>query len=166
MHIGQFRRYPRTQSFGEIPLFSGCSKNELRNIASLTTELCVPTGRILTVTGDPGAEFFVIKSGTATVWRRGVILDTLGPGSFFGELSLFDHGVRTATVMANTDMRLLVMSQKEFRSSHFMIPAVLQGMLSEIGARLSRADEAWVAHTGYLGVQNSAQRSAFKGGDT
>ena len=147
MRFGHFGRYPRTQSFGEIPLFSGCSTNELRKIAVLTTELCVPAGRILTVTGDLGAEFFVIKSGTATVWRGGVILDTLGPGSFFGELSLFDHGVRSATVVANTDMRLLVMSQKEFRSSQFMIPAVMQGMLSEIGARLCRADEAWVART-------------------
>ena len=146
MRISQLGRYPRTESFGEIPLFSGCTKSELRNIAVLTTELCVPAGRILTVTGDLGAEFFVIKSGTATVWRGGVVLDILGPGSFFGELSLFDHRLRTATVVANTDMRLLVMSQKEFTSSHFMIPAVMQRMLNEISARLCRADEAWVAH--------------------
>src|ERR1700674_3161396 len=103
MRISQLGRYPRTESFGEIPLFSGCTKSELRNIAVLTTELCVPAGRILTVTGDLGAEFFVIKSGTATVWRGGVVLDILGPGSFFGELSLFDHRLRTATVVANTD---------------------------------------------------------------
>ena len=128
------------QSLREVSLLATCSEKELTRIASLATDFHVEAGRVLTVVDEPGAEFFIIIHGVATVWRGHVRLDTLGPGSFFGELSLFDRGVRSATVVAETDMRLLVLSRKEFLSPHFLQPSVMERMLSEIGRRLRRAD--------------------------
>ena len=59
-------------------------------------------------------------------WRVGVLLDVLQPGSLFGEMSLLDHEKRTAYVIAETDMRLLVMSRREFRSPRFLVCPVVE----------------------------------------
>jgi CRP/FNR family transcriptional regulator, cyclic AMP receptor protein len=139
----RFVNSPRARSLKNVPIFSRCTDRELRRIASLTTNLRVEAGSVLTVASEPGTEFFVIIQGTATVWREGVELDVVGPGSFFGEVALLNRGVRTATVVSNTDMELLVASLKEFRSSHFLVPPVMELMLAEMSERLRRADEGW-----------------------
>jgi CRP-like cAMP-binding protein len=142
----RLRRNARGELLHRVPLFAACGGKEIQRIAGLTTEIHVEAGRVLTLVDEPGAEFFVIMSGTATVWRGEVQLDTLGPGSFFGELSLFDRDVRTATVVADTEMRLLVLSRKEFFSSNFLVPSVMERMLAEIGRRLRRADRGWATN--------------------
>jgi CRP-like cAMP-binding protein len=70
-----------------------------------------------------------------------VVLATLSPTDFFGELALLDGGVRTATVVAETDLRLLVLSRGEFKELCHSYPSVAQKMLAGIGARLRKADE-------------------------
>ncbi len=139
----RFVNSPRVRSLKNVPIFSRCTGRELRRIASLTTNLRVEAGRVLTIASKPGTEFFVIIKGTATVWREGIELDVVGPGSFFGEVALLNDGVRTATVVSNTDMELLVASFKEFRSSHFLVPPVMELMLAVMSERLRRADEGW-----------------------
>jgi CRP/FNR family transcriptional regulator, cyclic AMP receptor protein len=126
-----------------LDLFSHCSAKELRRIEMLMTETRVRAGGVLTSFAEPGAEFFVVIQGTATVWREGTRLETIGPGGFFGEHSLLVHGARTATVIADTDMNLFVLSPQEFRSPHFLIPHVMERMLEEMSERLRRADERW-----------------------
>ncbi len=140
------RMYDRTRisAIREIPLFSSCSAREARRIASMASEVNVESGRVLTVAGQPGEEFFVVMNGTATVWRQGIRLGQVGPGSFFGELALLDRGDRTATVVADTDMRLLVLTAREFKGPHFFIPPVTKAMLIAVGERLRQADESWM----------------------
>ena len=135
------RKGQRVELLRGVELFSGCSKTELERIASLTTDHHVKAGQVLTQTGEPGLEFFVIVEGGATATRKGVQIATLGPGSFFGELALLDGGARTATVVADTDMKLLVLSRREFQSLHHAAPPVAGKMLVELGARLRRADD-------------------------
>lgn len=124
-----------------VALFSGCSKAELEGIASLTTEHSVPPGQIITERDEPGSEFFVIVDGTATATSEGNRLAELGPGSFFGELALLDGGARTATVVSDSDMKLLVLSHREFMSLQHVAPPVANKMVVELGSRLRRADE-------------------------
>ncbi len=124
-----------------IPLFSMCSPKELARIEQLTTLVEVSVGTVLAHKGAPGNQFFVISSGVASVWHDGIQLDELGPGSFFGEVSLLDRGPRTATVIADTDMVLLVMSCREFTSMHFRNSAVQEQLLGELSRRLRRADQ-------------------------
>jgi CRP/FNR family transcriptional regulator, cyclic AMP receptor protein len=131
----------------DLALFSECSTKELCRMELLMTEAKVPAGRVLTSCTERGAEFFIVVSGTASVWREGVRLDVVGPGGFFGELALFDHGVRTASVIADTDMELFVLSAQEFRSQHFLIAPVMQGMLKVFSERLRRADEGWTGES-------------------
>ncbi len=126
-----------------LHLFARCSTKDLRRIETLMTETRVHAGRVLTSYAEPGAEFFVVIDGSATVWREGMQLETVGPGGFFGEQSLLVHGARTATVIAETDMELFVLSKQEFRSPHFLIPPVMERMLEVLSERLRRADERW-----------------------
>jgi CRP/FNR family transcriptional regulator, cyclic AMP receptor protein len=123
-----------------VRLFSSCTKDELRKIASLMEQLEVGQTRILSEQGKVGAEFFVIVEGVATATRNGMQLAVLRPGDFFGELALLDGGPRTATVVADTDMHLLVFSRRDFSRLHSLAPTVAYKMLAELGARLRRAD--------------------------
>src|SRR6478672_10252365 len=81
-----------------VPLFSSCSQKELEKIARASNEITVEAGRILVDQGDAGREAFVVIDGEATVKRNQRKIATLGPGDAIGELSLLDHGPRTATV--------------------------------------------------------------------
>lgn len=107
------------------------------------TEPLVHAGRVLTSYAEPGGEFFVVIEGTATVWRTGMRLETIGPGGFFGAQSLLVHGARTATVIAETDMELFVLSQQEFRSPHLLIPPIMERMVEVLSERLRRTHERW-----------------------
>jgi len=123
-----------------VSLFSSCSNAELNRIGSLMTMLEMPKGSVLVEQGTPGLEFFVVVEGSATASRNGLELAVLEPGSFFGELALLDGGDRTATVVATTDMRLLVLTRHEFMSLQSSAPSVAYKMLTELGSRLRHAD--------------------------
>ena len=60
---------PYLEHLARVPLFSTCSKRELGQLASRTTEVSVPAGRVLAREDSPGFEFFVIVSGRAVVTR-------------------------------------------------------------------------------------------------
>ena len=124
-----------------INLFSSCTTSELKRILSLTVALEVPAKTVLADEDTPGFEFFIIASGKATVYRRGRRLADLDAGSFFGEMALLDGGYRTATVIALTDLSVLVLSQLEFKSLQSFAPTVAHNMLAEMGRRLRLANE-------------------------
>jgi CRP/FNR family cyclic AMP-dependent transcriptional regulator len=119
-----------------IPLFAGARPRDLERIARLCTEVEVPAGRTLCREGESGQEFFVLESGTVQVAAGGRQLATLGAGEFFGELALLDAGPRTATVTAETDVTVLVVSRQEFVGLLEEEPLVAVRMLPAIGARL------------------------------
>ena len=82
----------------KVALFSACNTKELQRIARSGTEIKVPEGYKLTDQGQLGNQAFVLMDGTVTVKRNGKKVAQLGPGTMVGELSLLDHGPRTATV--------------------------------------------------------------------
>ena len=90
--------------------------------------------------GDAGREAFVIIEGTATVKRNGRKVGTLGPGDAIGELALLDHGPRTATVTADTDMTVLVLSAREFSGVIEEVPGLAHKLLVELAARVRELD--------------------------
>lgn len=97
-----------------VPLFSGCTTKELRDIAKATVELTLDQGKEFVTQGDVGREAFIIVDGTAEVTRSGQTIGQLGPGDCVGELALLDHGPRTATVTATTPLTVLVLGPREF----------------------------------------------------
>jgi CRP-like cAMP-binding protein len=123
-----------------IWMFSGCSSSELRKIRGSLDQVTVPPGKVLVEEGRIGTEFFLIVSGTAAVTREGKKVATLGPGSYFGELALLDRKPRSASVVSETDMDLLVLSQRQFNSLLESVPTISRKMLAAMANRLREAD--------------------------
>jgi CRP-like cAMP-binding protein len=135
-------RIPKQQIdlLGAVPLFSACSHNELRSIAQLGTPITVGKGEVLTAKGSSGREFFLVLSGVAScrIGRRQV--DQFAKGGYFGELALLHGGIRTADVVAETDMELLVFDAREFRAVLMTTPGIGVKMLGRLAERLADAD--------------------------
>ena len=126
-----------------IWLFSGCTQAELRKIGKAMTEVTVPAGTLLVEQGQPGLLFFVVLAGTASVRRGRRSVATLGPGDFFGELSLLDHRPRSASVVCTTEMTLLVLRQRQFQKVLRETPTLTVRLLRVMAQRL-RTSEALV----------------------
>jgi CRP-like cAMP-binding protein len=135
------RKNEQVAMLRKVELFKGCSKAELGRISSLMTEEGAAAGDVLTKQGTPGMQAFVVIDGQATASRNGKAIAKLGRGSLFGELALLDGETRTATIVADTDMTLLVLSRREFSSLLAMAPSVSRKIIGELGARLRRTDE-------------------------
>ena len=125
-----------------IPLFDGLSKKEFQFLAGLTTEVAVRDGTTLVRQGELGREAMIIESGTAAVFRDGTKIDDMGPGDFFGEMSLIDHQPRSADVVATSDMIVLDMSAREFASMLDSYPEVAVKILRTVVVRLVAAQDA------------------------
>ena len=137
---------PKVERFSQVQLFSACSKRDLSRIAALAEEVEVPAGRILMRQGDLGQEAFVIADGRAKVTIRGKRSAKLGPGDCFGEMALLHRAPRSATVTAESDMRLLVLGSRQF--SHLMdtVPTVGRRVLAALAERLREAERVQPQH--------------------
>lgn len=133
-------RTKHLESLGEISLFSALSKRDLQRIAKASNEVTREAGTVLVDQGDAGREAFVVIEGTATVKRNNRKVATLGPGDAIGELSLLDHGPRTATVTADTDVTLLVLSAREFSGVLEDVPSLAHKLLGELAGQVRELD--------------------------
>ena len=135
----------------EIWLFVGCSPRELRQIRQSLDEARVSAGQVLCQEGSIGREFFLIVEGEASVRRKNRKIATLGPGGYFGELALLDNQPRSATVVADTDMTLLVLERRAFIGALDSVPSLARKLLSAMAARLRETDaKAFSADTDLL----------------
>ena len=132
---------PKTRALGQVPLFSQLSNSELEFVASRCDEVDVRAGRHLTTQGKPGDSFYVLLDGEAHVEVDGKPRRTMKEGDFFGEISMLDRGLASATVTVSKDSRLLVMSHAQFRDAIKASEPLLVKVLAAMGERL-RADLA------------------------
>jgi CRP-like cAMP-binding protein len=119
-----------------VPLFHGCSKRELGEIASVADELHLPKARNLTREGTAGWEFIVLVEGEADVVRKGRVVNELGPGDFVGEIALVSGKPRTATVRTRGPARVLVVTASGFRLLMRDVPSIQEKVLAALAARL------------------------------
>ncbi len=124
----------------KIWLFSSCSAKELNTIRKALEAEIVSPGKVLCTQGDPGNEFYFIVAGEASVKRNNRRTAVLGPAQYFGELALLDRGPRSATVTAETEMELLILSQREFHKMLDTIPTLGSRLLAVMATRLREAD--------------------------
>jgi CRP/FNR family transcriptional regulator, cyclic AMP receptor protein len=121
----------------KVPLFARCSRAELKEIALLADEIDLHEGKEMTREGAPGREFFVLLDGTADVKKNGRRVNTLGPGDFFGEIALVSREPRTATVIATSPVRALVITDRSFRRLLDDAPQVQTKVMEAMAERLA-----------------------------
>ena len=100
------------------------------------TELEVPAERVIARQGEIGTGFFVIASGSVRVVRGGKVVAVLGPGEFFGELSILDGQPRIAQVVSAEPTVCLALASWDFEAVVAEQPSVALAILRELAGRL------------------------------
>ncbi|MCU1449279.1 MAG: cyclic nucleotide-binding protein [Acidimicrobiales bacterium] len=126
----------------DVPLFRACTKQDLRAIARLADyDSCRP-GEALVKEGQRGNELFVIVKGEAEVRHDGHTLATLAAGDYFGELAVLRPAPRTATVVATTELEVLIVTARELSILLSDVPLFARKLLSGMAGRIQDADGA------------------------
>jgi CRP-like cAMP-binding protein len=126
--------------FKAVPIFEGCTKKQLRNVANIARILDAPAGSVLTRAGDPGDEFFLILDGTVRVEVASGRYVSLHAGAFFGEMSLLDGCPRSATAVTDTPARLLVIDRANFSRLQREVPELTQTLLVTLSQRVRQVE--------------------------
>lgn len=134
------RRSDRLDALAKVPLFSGLSRRHLGMIARHADEVKLDAGKVLARQGEHGLEFLLIVDGDARVERNGKVIGRLTAGDFFGEMSLIDGKPRTATVIAETPVVLLVVHRRAFGHMLDTVPGLQKNVLLTLCERLREAD--------------------------
>ncbi len=127
----------------QVPLFASCSNKDLEKIARAGDEIQLAAGDTIVDQGQTGREAFVLLEGQATVKRNNKKITTLGPGAVIGEMSLLDHGPRTATVTCDTPCDLLVISQRHFLGVLDDVPALSHKLLAALASKVRDLDRQY-----------------------
>jgi CRP/FNR family cyclic AMP-dependent transcriptional regulator len=126
----------RTELIGGCPLFRGLDPNGLGAIAGAAIEVDFPADRVIARQGEIGTGFFVIVDGMVRVIRDGAVVARLGPGEFFGELSVLDGGPRVAQVTAEVPTRCLALASWDFERVLREEPGIALAVLRVVAGRL------------------------------
>jgi CRP-like cAMP-binding protein len=121
-----------------IPLFAGLTVDQRTMVASACDELEVDEGTVLVREGDFGHAVFAIMSGTADVVHEGAVVNTLGPGDYFGEIAVMSGGRRSASVIATSPLTLVTIFNREIWRLEREAPELASALRDTISARVPR----------------------------
>ena len=125
-----------TNVLGEVPIFTELSGRHLKKVAGAGRIVRIHDGAAIIREGTPGDALYVLIDGEVSVKRRGLPVVTLGIGSFFGEMALFDESARSATIVANGPVLCLVITRARFHKLLRTEPPIALGLLRELARRL------------------------------
>jgi CRP-like cAMP-binding protein len=130
-------RNEKVELIRKVPLFANCSRRELNEVAAVADEIDLREGKQMTREGAPGREFFVLLEGTADVQKGSRKINALEAGDFFGEIALVSRAPRTATVVATSPVRALVITERSFRRLLERSPEIQRKVLAALAERLA-----------------------------
>jgi CRP-like cAMP-binding protein len=136
-----------------IPFFADLPDDELASVAQLAAEVDIPSGQALAAEGRIGHSLFAIESGTADVVIEGATVRTLGTGDVVGEIAVFasapdrfahpevaEGGLRTASVVATSPMRLIALFKRDVWALEGRAPVLTERLRALLDER--RAQDA------------------------
>ena len=132
----------RAELLAGCPLFKGIDAHGLAKLAALATPVDFPPGHVIARQGEIGTGFFLIVSGEVRVVRDGAVVARLGPGEFFGELSVLDRMPRNATVSAEEATSCLALASWDFEKVLLEEPALTLAILRGVATRLREVTES------------------------
>jgi CRP/FNR family cyclic AMP-dependent transcriptional regulator len=121
---------------GAIAVFADLDEAQRRCVAGACRDMEVAEGTTLTEEGEFGYAMFAVTEGTADVFKHGELIRTLGPGDVFGEIAVLFGGVRTATVVATTPMKLVMLFNSELARLDREVPDVADRLRVTVAERL------------------------------
>jgi len=124
----------------KIPLFAGLGRDETTYLTSLLKQRKCSALETLFWVGDAGHEMYIILSGRVEISipdaeGRDICLAVLGPGEFFGEISLLDEGPRTATARSVLDTLVIVLDRNAFRNCISRFPSMALSVIQVLSRR-------------------------------
>jgi CRP-like cAMP-binding protein len=131
----------RTQLLASVELFRGLGPEELAAVADRMVEVDFAEDRMIVRQGEVGTGFFLIATGLARVVRDGETIARLGPGDFFGELSVLDGEPRMATVVTDTTTTCLAIASWDFEALLEAQPRLAILILKGVARRLRAVSE-------------------------
>ena len=131
-----------TELLAAAPLLAAVDVAGLERIADRTVEVAFTNGHVIARQGEVGTGFFLIASGGARVVRDGQTIATLGPGDFFGELSVLDGRPRVAQVVAEGDTTCIALATWDLEAVINEQPSVGLALLRGLAERLRTLTEA------------------------
>jgi CRP/FNR family transcriptional regulator, cyclic AMP receptor protein len=137
---------PELDMLASVDLFQGLTRKELDAVHAMSREQSFSEGAVVAAEGAAAGRFYLILEGkaTVTVGELNRPLATLGPGGYFGEISLIDGEPRSATVTADTPLRTLSIASFNFNAILFEYPAIGRKILLEMCRRVRRLDQSLV----------------------
>ena len=122
-----------------LPLFSGVPKRHVRAIAKLAWPVDHPPGEVIVQAGDRGTSMYLILEGRARVVGKSRVLR---PGDFFGEMALIDGGPRTATIIAASQVRTMMVQRRAFLKVLQQNPQIGLAIMETLAERVRRLERA------------------------
>ncbi len=134
-------------SFLQAPLFAALDPEAAAALRASLVARELTKGEVVFSEGQPGDQMYVIvdgkvKLGQTSADGRESLLGVLGPGEMFGELSLFDPGLRTSTATALTDSVVLALGHDQLTPWLTGRPEVAAALLQALARRIRRTNEA------------------------
>ena len=124
------------------PLLAGVDAAGLDAIAHRVVEVEFPKDHVIARQGEVGTGFFMVARGAVRVVRDGATIARLGPGDFFGELSVLDGRPRTAQVVADGPTTCIALASWDLEAVMLEEPKVALALLRGLAVRLRELTEA------------------------
>jgi len=135
----------RTQTLKAVPFFTQLSDRELDVVRAVSVEKNYPRSAVVLTEGEMGDSLYMIQTGKVKVFigdedGREIILKILGPGSFFGEMSMIDKQPRSASVTTLETSTFLVLQHNAFEKCVEQAPRIAQMVMQVLAQRVREAD--------------------------
>ncbi|HWH39284.1 MAG TPA: Crp/Fnr family transcriptional regulator [Usitatibacter sp.] len=135
----------RTMTLKAVPFFTQLSDHELDLVRAVASEKTYPKNAVVLTEGEAGDSLYMIQSGKVKVFigdeeGREIILKILGPGSFFGEMSMIDKQPRSASVTTLETSTFLVLQHAAFEKCVEQAPTIGNMVMQILAQRVREAD--------------------------
>jgi CRP/FNR family cyclic AMP-dependent transcriptional regulator len=125
-----------------VPLFGRLSKRQLKRLTATSEVVNYMAGHSIVREGEEGDSFFVVLAGQAKVVVKGRTVSRTLPGDHFGEISLLDGGPRTATVVSETPMTMLLITRNGFQKALKEDPELTIALMESLARMIRRVDRS------------------------
>jgi CRP-like cAMP-binding protein len=128
-----------SEVLGALPLFSRVPKRHVRALAKLAWPIDCAPGEVIVQQGDRGDSFYLVLEGRARVAGKSRVLR---PGDFFGEMALIDGGPRSATIIATSQARVMMLQRRAFLKAMKQNPQIGFAIMETLAERVRRLERA------------------------